>query len=55
MNVLLTILLQSGRNIEINVVSVEDAILTFRRLRKHLEHQGATYQIQGESRWYHIA
>jgi hypothetical protein len=55
MSVLLTILLTSGKNIEINVVSVEDAIFTFRRLRKHLDHQGATYQIQGEARWHHIA
>ena len=54
MTVLLTILLTSGKNLEINVVSVEEAIMTFRKLGKHLEHQGATYQIAGQPNWFHI-
>jgi hypothetical protein len=52
--VLLTVLLTSGKNLKITVPTVEEAILTFRKLGKLLDHQGATYQIAGQDRWFHI-
>lgn len=52
--VTLSIMLTAGANIEFEVATVEQAIIAFRKLAKHLDHCGATYSIEGETGFHQI-